>query len=82
MNIGYDFACFAVEHAAKCGEKYEQNLSLLSDLAVLVTEHKPTIEKNPQLKDACEALIELLVDKDKEELVKDIDVIRNNLTKV
>jgi hypothetical protein len=52
----------------------------------MATENKPTLKNNPQIKESCEALIILLVEKagedqEKEFLLKDIDVIRNNLSK-
>jgi len=84
QNAGFDFGVFVISHAAKCGEKYETNLQLLSDIAVLATANEPTTRGNTELAHSCEDLIALLTEKskdDKEHLLKDIDVIRNNIKK-
>jgi hypothetical protein len=84
QNSGFEFGCFVISHAAKCGEKYETNLQLLSDIAVIVTGHEPTTRGNTELAKSCEDVIKLLTEKskdDKEHLLKDIDVIRNNIKK-
>ena len=74
-------AVFILRSAAEAGEKYEQNLKLLSDLMLLVTENlkampegvKSDIEANSLV--VCEALEA----KGKEDLTKDLDRIRNNI---
>ena len=56
QKTGYEFAHFCLIHAGKCGEKYDANLQLLSDIAVLVTEHKVPGE----VEEACREVIKLL----------------------
>ena len=70
---------FILSHTAQCGEKYDINLSLLSDLCVSASSadipaaFADSIEKNSFV------LITILKEKGGDELLKNVDLIRANL---
>lgn len=76
--VAVAFGKFLICQAAEYGEKYEQNLVLLSDVALQVAEQYKALDEQAQteFKAAAEKLIEALSEKGQEDMIKNNDLIR------
>jgi len=70
---------YLLRQAAQCGEKYDMNLELLSEVCVMISQSEISINYSEEICQSSTILIEMLKEKGGDALVKNIDVIRGNL---
>ena len=70
---------YLLRHTAHCGEKYDINLELLSEICVLISQSEISMNYSEEICQNSTILIEILKEKGGDALVKNIDVIRGNL---
>ena len=70
---------YILSHVQKCGEKYDINLELLSDMCLLISQSELPAQKLESISNYSQTLVEMLKEKGGEHLIKNIDVIRGNL---
>ena len=79
-NQIFEVANYILAHTAKCGEKYDINLVLLSELCVTISGTDIPIAYNEDMCKNSQVLVQILQDKGGDELLKNIDLIRSNFS--
>jgi len=70
---------YTLNQTAQCGEKYDINLELLSELCLLLSQSEVAASHSDELCKNSLALIDILKEKGCDALLKNIDVIKANL---
>lgn len=68
-----------LKQTAECGEKYDMNLELLSELCLILSQSEVSANHSDELCKHSRVLIDILKAKGGDVLLKNIDVIRANL---
>jgi len=76
----FEVGNYILAHTAKCGEKYDINLALLSELCVTISGADIPIAYSEEMCKNSQVLVQILQDKGGDELRKNIDLIRSNFS--
>jgi hypothetical protein len=76
----FDLGNYIFSHTAKCGEKYDINLALLSELCVTISSADIPIAYSEEMCKNSQVLVQMLQAKGGDELLMNIDLIRSNFT--
>ena len=76
----FEVADYILAHTAKCGEKYDINLALLSELCVTISGADIPIAYSEEMSKNAQVLVQILQDKGGDELRKNVDLIRSNFS--
>ena len=77
--VSIDLADHILSQTAKCGEKYDINLELLSELCLQISSLDLPIANSESISKSTVTLIDILKEKGGDSLIKNIDLIRKNL---
>ena len=71
-----EFGSYLVRQVADCGEKYELNLSVVSEIAYRTLAAFSAEQRSPELKVAALRIVEMLEERTSEELRRNRDLIK------